>query len=176
MTKKFNAIEARNFIMQYQFNTKQFSVLLLSLVCFLFSCSSATDAGSETDSLSGQQYIFTAVGYAPIAAQKGATLDLQVINAIKVSKLEAYKELAEQIHGVLITSTNTVSASSLQNEQIKSRVKGLVRGAKVLKSYHEADMYITELELNLKNMNLLEEAGYNKSHIQVINTEQQVYY
>jgi len=162
--------------MQYRFNTKLSSMLLLSLVCFLCSCSSATDVSSEADSLQSQQYIFSAVGYAPIAAQKGATLDVQIINAIKASKLEAYKELAEQIYGVLITSKNTVSDSSLQNEQIDSRVKGLVRGARVLKSYHEADMYITELELDLKNLNLLEEMDFNKRNIQVINTEEQVYY
>lgn len=162
--------------MQYLFNTKLSSVVLLSLVCFLCSCSSVKDVSNEADSLQGKQYLFTAVGYAPIAAQKGATLDLQIINAIKASKLEAYKELAEQIHGVLITSKNTVSGSSLQSEQTESRVKGLVRGAKVLKSYHEADMYITELELDMKNLNLLEEADFNKGMIQVINTEQQIYY
>lgn len=162
--------------MPYRFNAKLSSVLLLSLVCFLCSCSSAKDVSSEADSLQSTQYIFTAVGYAPIAAQKGATLDLQIINAIKVSKVEAYKELAEQIHGVLITSENTVSGSSLQNEQIESRVKGLIRGARVLRSYHEADMYITELELDMKKLNLLEETNFNTRNIQVINTEEQVYY
>jgi len=122
------------------------------------------------------QHVFKSVGYAPIAAQKGGSFDLQMLNAIKVSKLEAYKEMAEQVNGVFLSAETNVEGARLQNDVINSRVKGLVRGARVLKSYHEGDMYITELELDLKNLNLLEERDFNKRTIQVINTEEQVYY
>ena len=91
----------------------------------------------------------TSVGYAPIAAQKGDSRDLQMLNAIKVSKLEAYKEMAEQVYGVLVNSENNVVGGRLQDDIIKSRVKGLVRGAHVLKSYPRGEVYITELELDM---------------------------
>jgi hypothetical protein len=95
--------------------------------------------------------VLTSVGYAAIAAQKGDSFDLQMLNAIKVSKLEAYKELTEQLYGVLVSAENNVNGSRMQDDFIKSRVKGLVRGAKVLRSYHKGELYITELELDMQS-------------------------
>lgn len=102
-------------------------------------------------------YIFNAVGYAPIDAQSGANFDIKMLHAIKASKLEAYKEMAEQIHGVLLNADNSVEGATLSDDKIKSQVKGLVRGARVLRSYHKAGLYITELELDMKTLPILKE-------------------
>jgi len=98
-----------------------------------------------------------------------------MLNAIKASKLEAYKELTEQIYGVLLTATNDVKSAQLIDDRIQSRVRGIVRGAKVLKSYHEGDLYITELELNMQSLPFLRAREFNQS-TSVIVVNPQIYY
>ncbi|MFT6907313.1 MAG: hypothetical protein ACJAS1_003991 [Oleiphilaceae bacterium] len=163
-------------MMQYRFNSILLSTLIFGVTLFLFSCAKSSDGNRQIDETQDYQYTFTSVGYAPIAAQKGETFDLQMLNAIKASKLEAYKELAEQIYGVFVNAKNSVSGSSLQDDLIESRVKGLVKGARVLKSYHEGDLYITELELNMQSLPFLQVPEFNARDTQVIQVEKKVYY
>lgn len=106
-------------------------------------------------------YTFNSVGYAPIEIQSGGSFEVKMLNAIKASKLEAYKEMAEQIYGVLLTARNSVEGASLKDDRIKAQVKGLVKGARVLKSYHEGDLYITELELDMQSLTFLNDATFN---------------
>ena len=140
--------------MSLHFSFKISLVLLFSAT--LFSCTKFNN-GSEflgVDEVRAPEIhkqSLIAVGYASISAQKGGSFDLQMLNAIKVSKLEAYKEMAEQLHGVLVSAENNIDGARLQDDFIRSRVKGLVRGAKVLRSYHEGDVYITELEIDLQS-------------------------
>jgi outer membrane protein FlgP len=125
---------------------------------------------------SKKQSFFTSVGYAPIELQPGDSFDLKMLNAIKASKLEAYKEMAEQIHGVLITSGNDVEGTVLLDDRIESQVKGLVRGARILKSYHEGGVYITELEFDMQTLLFLEENESNKQAGKAIKVKPVVYY
>jgi hypothetical protein len=140
--------------MTFSFFLKICLVLLFSST--LISCSQFTSgegllSSSETNQIVEKKEKLISLGYASISAQRGNTFDLQMLNAIKVSKLEAYKEMAEQLFGVLVKAENNIEGAQLQNDTLKSRVRGLVRGAKVLRSYHEGDVYITELELDLQN-------------------------
>ena len=121
------------------------------------------------------EYEFVAVGYATMSAQMGATDDIKMLNAIKASKLEAYKELAEQVYGVMLTAENSVSQYQLQNGGLKTKVKGLVRGAKVIRTYHESDLYITELGLNMTILPLLKGAEFANPD-EVIKVQSQIYY
>ncbi|WP_354623906.1 hypothetical protein [Psychromonas sp. MME2] len=153
---------------------------LLMVVAILLLSACAKTNGQQQNMLfssNDQPYIMTSIGYAPIAAQQGESFDLQMLNAIKASKLEAYKELAEQIYGVLLSSENAVNGSRLLNDLIQAQVNGLVRGAKVLKSYHEGDLYITELALDMRSVSLLKESGISYSKQEpAVNVEQQVFY
>ena len=148
------------------------ALLALSL---LSACSNSSDeipAKVEQN----YQYIFTSVGYAPIEAQPGDSFDQKILNAIKASKLEAYKEMAEQIYGVLITAGDNTEGAILMDDKVESQVNGLVRGAHVLKSYHEGDVYITELELDMKTLPFLKAAEFNPQGGRVIKVEEAVYY
>ncbi|WP_413701495.1 LPP20 family lipoprotein [Psychromonas sp. KJ10-10] len=121
-------------------------------------------------------HTFTSVGYAPIEAQPGNSFDMKVLNAIKASKLEAYKEMAEQVFGVLIAADGSIDGSVLGNNSIEAKVKGLVKGAKVMKSYHEGDVYITELELDMKTLPFLQAPEFKHKGSQAIRVEDTVYY
>lgn len=157
--------------MHFQFFLRSASVLALSTV--LFSCAESGKQRWQAKTTQNYKQTFTSVGYALIAPQKGDTFDMQMLNAIKASKLEAYKELAEQVHGALVKAQSTVEGARLKSDLIASEVKGLVRGARVLKSYHEGDMYITELELNMQTLPFLRAPEFNT---QVIHIEKQIYY
>lgn len=142
----------------------------------LFSCAQPQIEEREvTEVVQNYKYTFISVGYAPISSQQGDNFDLQLLNAIKASKLEAYKELAEQIYGVLIKAENSVRNAHLKEDQIEAHVKGVVRGARVLKSYHRGDVYITELELNMQRLPFLRASEFNQN-TSVIVVEPQIYY
>lgn len=125
----------------------RFAFALLAVI--MLSACSSSNSQSNSKNNEGAPIVFTAVGYAPIASQHGRTLDVKILNAIKASKIEAYKELAEQIYGVSLTSKNTLIGSRLKKDSVNSNVTGVIRGASVKRSYHKGAFYITELELNM---------------------------
>ncbi|WP_417614618.1 LPP20 family lipoprotein [Oceanisphaera sp.] len=91
-----------------------------------------------------------AVGYAPISLQKPLDHQQKLLHAMRASKMDAYRELTEQLGGVLSVSSSTMNSQILQDGIVSNRSRGVVRGARVVNSYPDGDMYITELELDLK--------------------------
>lgn len=90
----------------------------------------------------------TAIGYAPLATQPAKEQSQRVLMAMQASKIVAYRELAEQVYGQKITASSSVSEWMLTDDNIKASVTGVIRGAKVVKSYPAGDHYVTELELD----------------------------
>ena len=72
--------------------------------------------------------------------------------AIKASKLEAYRELTEQVYGQKITAGTSVAGAIAQNDYMESKVQGIIKGAQIIKTYSVDDVYVTELELNMKRV------------------------
>lgn len=134
---------------------RSFTTLLLA-VLILSACSQRLmqkgQQKNEDATVNKGYHEFVAVGYAAVAVQKGDSDDIKMLNAIKASKIDAYKELAEQVYGVMLTSQNSIEKHQLQDEVLDVKVVGLVRGAKVLRTYHEGDLYITELGLKMKTL------------------------
>ena len=52
--------------------------------------------------------------------------------AIKASKLDAYRALAEQVYGQYVNATGTMVDMSITEAQMKSRVEGVIYGATVV--------------------------------------------
>lgn len=92
--------------------------------------------------------ILHAVGYAPISAQQGSDLQQKMLQAMKASKLEAYKELTEMVYGQKIDATNKLQDMVLADERLSASVSGVITGARVVKTYAVDDVYVTELELD----------------------------
>ena len=73
--------------------------------------------------------------------------------AIKASKLDAYRELAEQVYGQKVDGEQELANMILTNNQLKSSVEGVIRGARVVKTYPVGeDTYATELELDMSRV------------------------
>lgn len=96
--------------------------------------------------------ILRATGYAPLSRQKGATLAEKQINAMRASKIEAYRELTEQVSGVYIKAMNRNSDNIEREDRLSAEVEGLIHGARVVRQYPLGDTYVTELEMDTKRI------------------------
>ena len=123
-------------------------VLLLSLVGCETVSKTVSGIGNSFGS-SNKSETYRATGYAPISKQPGKTQGERVINAIRASKLRAYQELTAIVHGQYVSSSSTVQDQVLVNDNFKTAVAGIVRGARVVKSYPiQDDVYATILEVS----------------------------
>ena len=106
-----------------------------------------------------QASLVTAVGSASISAQQATSLEDRKFKAMRASKLNAYKELSEQIYGLQVSSETKISNDRLTVEQSMGVTNGVIRGARVIGSYQVGDSYVTELELDLGKMREMAEVG-----------------
>lgn len=135
-----------------KFSSPASKVVLLSSVLLLSACSS-TERHIEYTTVKPDTYpILSAVGYAPVAKQRGATEEERVLQAMRASRLEAFRELAEQVQGVQISSQSRVEDMMLQDDQFRSQVNGVIRGAEVVRSYPVGEYYATELNLDFEQV------------------------
>lgn len=94
--------------------------------------------------------ILRASGYAVISLQKGPSATQKNLQAMRASKLDAYRELTEQVYGVYIKGSSSQSRSIESRDQVSAEVDGIIHGARVVRQYPLGDSYITELELDTK--------------------------
>lgn len=123
-------------------------VFLLSVV--ISACSVIyDDKNVQWEQIRPEQFVVLhAVGYAPIEKQLGNNREEKLLQAVRASKIDAYRELAEQLYGHQLSSSTKVRDLVAKDDRIKSRVEGIVRGARVIKSYALGNNYVTELELD----------------------------
>ena len=125
---------------------------LFPLVLFLLVSCVINEISVPTQAFMSERLV--GVGYAVINAQPGSTPEEKRLMAIKASKLEAYKSLAEQIYGQYLESRGTLNNLSLGEEQLVSRVEGLIVGARVVSIKPiSTDSYETTLEIGWASVN-----------------------
>ena len=73
-----------------------------------------------------------AVGYGASSSYEGYTVGQKRLMAMRASKLDAYRSLAEQIHGVRVNGNSTVSAMMAQVDSFRVFVDAYLRGAQVV--------------------------------------------
>tara|TARA_Y100001956_G_scaffold38701_1_gene37969 strand:- start:1896 stop:2327 length:432 start_codon:yes stop_codon:yes gene_type:complete len=101
----------------------------------------------------------TAVGYASISEQKGRNDEEKQVRAMRASKIDAYRELAEQVYGMRVSGRADLQDQRLGTELTSGAVDGVIRGAEVVRSYKVGDSYVTELRLDIQKMNKLRDYG-----------------
>lgn len=135
--------------------TEPFMAVMMILALGSTGCSNIFNKHVEWETMAPESYpVISAIGYAPISAQSGSTESVKMLMAIKASKLDAYRELTEQVYGQKVDGGQSLSNLVIQDTQLNSSVQGVIRGAKVVKSYPVGnDTYATELELDFKLVN-----------------------
>lgn len=132
------------------------NVILISVLftyLLLSGCSTVYDKQVEWQRIKPESFpVLHAIGYAPISLQKSDNDTQKMLMAITASKMAAYVELAEQVHGQQISQDLTMADLLLMDQTMSSKVQGVIRGAKVFKSYPVGDTYATELTLDFKDV------------------------
>lgn len=113
--------------------------------------------------------VLRAVGYAPINSQPGDSQEIKNIMAMKASKLEAYRELAEQVYGRQVKGSSNFSNMVATDDKLRAKVQGVIRGAKIVKSYPVGNTYATELELDMKRVHDLYKINNRSRDIKKVN-------
>ena len=139
---------------------------ILSVAFSLSGCSVIYDKHVQWEAAKPDAFpILQAIGYAPISLQKSKHKTQRMLMAINASKLAAYAELAEQVYGQQIDGKTSMTNLLLNNQQLDASVKGVIRGAKVVKSYPVGDTYTTELSLNFKDVYEVYAASTNRKRV-----------
>lgn len=91
----------------------------------------------------------TAVGYGTGNSHELYSPGQKRLMAMRASKLDAYRALAEQVHGVRVTGNSTVGALMVQSDSFRVYIDAYVRGARVLTVTPIAEgNYETTIELD----------------------------
>ncbi len=90
-------------------------------------------------------------GYAaPASADVHTNEQQRRLMAMRASRLDAYRALAERVYGTRIQGSTTVHNLATRDDMIRSYVDNLIRGAKVVSTRQQDDgTYITTMELVL---------------------------
>ena len=92
--------------------------------------------------------VLRATGYAVISRQKGPSETAKEIQALRASKIEAYRELAEQLYGLRIKGSTVLVDTRETRDGVTTEIDAIVQGARVIRQYPLKDTYVTELELD----------------------------
>ena len=88
------------------------------------------------------------IGYGAESTFGAYTPGQRRLMAIRASKLDAYRALAEQLYGIKIDSNTSISTLTAKSDSFRARVNAVVRGARIVSVTPMADRnYETVLEV-----------------------------
>ena len=91
----------------------------------------------------------TATGYAVITVQNSKNPSQQRLMAIRASKLDAYRNLTEQVSGQQVDASSTVADMVVLNDTFRTKVEGIIYGAQLVSITPVGeDTYETTLSLD----------------------------
>lgn len=91
----------------------------------------------------------TGMGYASISSQPAKSSNQRRLMAIRAARLEAMRNLTEQVHGLKINSRTTIIDAIVQNDSLRATVEGTILGAKTVRiNPVGSDTYEVVLELD----------------------------
>lgn len=145
------------------------SILILSTLLLNSACSLVYDKHVQWQTVKPEVFpVLYASGFAPISMQKSTYETQRMLMAIKASKIAAYAELAEQVYGQQVSSKVTMADLLIEDQQLTASIQGVIRGAKVVKSYPVGDVYTTELQLNFEDVYNIYQANQNRKEIKEV--------
>lgn len=74
----------------------------------------------------------TGRGFAQVSGQPGGSLGERRLMAIRAARLEALRDLAEQVHGAGLTSQTVVRDSVVVDDEVRARLVVALRGARTV--------------------------------------------
>jgi hypothetical protein len=93
---------------------------------------SSKDASSLVPPVVEKRETITATGYAVVAVQNHKNPAQQRLMAIRASKLDAYRNLTEQVYGQQLDASSTVADMVVTNDTFRAKVEGVIYGARLV--------------------------------------------
>lgn len=91
----------------------------------------------------------TGIGYAVVSDQPARSTSQKRLMAIRAARIDATRNLTEQIHGMKISSRTTMIDAIVQNDTLRATVEGTIRGARTVRiNPVGSDTYEVVLELD----------------------------
>jgi len=119
--------------------------------CKSINLSMAPEAESKSlmTPLVEKRETITATGYAVVAVQNHKNPAQQRLMAIRASKLDAYRNLTEQVYGQQLDASSTVADMVVTNDTFRTKVEGVIYGARLVSITPVGeDTYETTLSLD----------------------------
>jgi len=73
-----------------------------------------------------------AFGFASITAQSGGDAALRRLQAARAAKLDAYRNLAEQLYGFEFAGESLIEDGRVREDRVRARLGGMIHGAEVV--------------------------------------------
>ena len=114
-------------------NLRDRRVLLVMMMMMMLSSCVISDRSSPASVMNMMEASETirATGYAVINLQASDLPEQRRLLAIRASRLDAYRSLAEQVYGQFIDSNSTVNDLVLSNDSFRARAQGVIYGAEL---------------------------------------------
>ena len=91
----------------------------------------------------------TGVGFSAVSIQPGKNLNQKRIMAIKAARLDALRQLSEQIHGIQLTGTTKIAEAIVQSDTLRADIQGVILGARTVKiDPSSSDTYEVVVEID----------------------------
>ena len=127
-------------------NFRHLTALACITLASLGGCASLTGQSASNNAT----VRITATGYGATSNFDGYSTGQRRLMAMRASKLDAYRALAEQVYGVRIKGNTTVGALVAQNDGYRVYVDAYLRGARVVSVTPMAEgNYETEVEIEM---------------------------
>lgn len=124
---------------------RQFAVIASIALLTLNGCASLSGQNNKSATVR-----VTATGYGATGHFEGYSAGQRRLMAMRASKLDAYRSLAEQVYGVRVKGNTTVGAMVAQNDGYRIYLDAYLRGARVVSVTPMAEgNYETEVEIEM---------------------------
>ena len=125
------------------------SLCALGLTLGLAGCSGLQSPATPADNL--EPIIVRVSGFGTYAQKGDAANPRKHLMAMRASKLDAYRSLAERVYGTVIYGSSTVNDFVLQDDAFRAYVDSYIRGAKVVAVTDRSDGTVeTIMQLKLE--------------------------
>ena len=91
----------------------------------------------------------TGVGLSAVSIQPGKNLNQKRILAIKAARLDALRQLTEQIHGIQLAGSTKIAEVIVQSDTLRADIQGVILGARTVKiDPSSSDTYEVVVEID----------------------------
>jgi len=135
--------------------------LILSLIFILEGCSGVHFNAAKQDQeatggvvVKSEPIVIRVTGYAAYEVGKGKNRspEQRRLMAMRASKLDAFRSMAERVYGTVVSGTSTVKEFVMRDDRFRTMVDSVIRGARVLSvNERENGSFETVLELKLES-------------------------